>query len=75
MKPICVMCGRYTTPFAFIGTEPVGPNCARKLGLTKKAVKTAKGGRLRLAGKYAAAPKQALPTSLELFPEDNHGPA
>ena len=35
MKPICSICGRRTTPFVFIGREPVGPACARRLGLSR----------------------------------------
>ena len=69
MKSICAVCGRYTMPFAFIGNEPIGPNCARKLGLTKKSVKAAKGGRLRLAGKHARQTKPGEPENLDLFPE------
>ena len=47
MKPICTICGRRTTPFLFIGSEPVGPSCARRMGLTR--AKATKGGRVRFA--------------------------
>lgn len=75
MKPICSVCGRRTAPFAFIGAEPIGPNCARKLGLTKTAVKAAKHGRMRLAGKYAREPKSAEAQTIDLFPETLSGSA
>lgn len=41
------MCGRRTTPFVFIGQEPVGPSCARNMGLTK--AKAPKNSRIRFA--------------------------
>lgn len=47
MRPICTICGRRTTPFVFIGLEPVGPTCARNMGLTK--TKAAKNSRVRFA--------------------------
>lgn len=47
MRPICTICGRRTTPYLFIGHEPVGPACARNLGLTK--AKTGKNSRVRFA--------------------------
>lgn len=63
MKPICTICGRRTTPFVFIGLEPVGPSCARAMGLTKK--KAPKGSRLRF---MAYKPKrEAVPQTLDLF--------
>jgi hypothetical protein len=45
MKPICTVCGRRTTPFAMLGTEPIGPKCAAKMGLTPG--KVAKSSRVR----------------------------
>ncbi len=69
MKPICSICGRRTMPFAYLGAEPIGPNCARKLGLTKTAVKAAKHGRMRLAGKYARQARADEPQTIDLFPE------
>ena len=69
MKPICSICGRRTVPFVFLGAEPIGPNCARRLGLTKTAVKAAKHGRMRLAGKYARQARQGEPQTIDLFPE------
>jgi hypothetical protein len=69
MKPICSICGRRTTPFAFLGSEVIGPNCARKLGLTKKAAKTAKNGRLRFAAPKARQSQPGQPQTVDLFPE------
>lgn len=68
MKPICSVCGRRTIPFAYLGAEPIGPNCARKLGITKTALKSAKGGRLRLAT-VAPARRDDPQQTLDLFPE------
>ena len=45
MKPICALCGRRTTPFVMLGSEPIGPKCAAKAGLTPG--KAAKGSRLK----------------------------
>lgn len=47
MRPVCTICGRRTTPFLFIGNEPVGPSCARNLGITKG--KAGKSSRVRFA--------------------------
>jgi hypothetical protein len=44
VKPICTVCGRRTKPFVMLGTEPIGPKCAVKAGLTPG--KAAKGSRL-----------------------------
>ena len=63
MRPLCSVCGRRTTPFVFIGVEPVGPTCARSLGLTKK--KASKGSRVRFA---AYKPKrEEVPQTLDMF--------
>ena len=63
MRPVCTMCGRRTTPFAFIGSEPVGPTCARSMGLTKK--KIGKTGRVRLAN-YKPV-REDVAQTLDLF--------
>lgn len=47
MRPVCTICGRRTTPYLFIGHEPVGPSCARNMGLTK--AKAGKNSRVRFA--------------------------
>lgn len=64
MRPLCTICGRPTTPFVFVGREPVGPACARKLGLTK--AKAGKGSRLRFAA-YKPAAREAQPETQDLF--------
>lgn len=63
MRPVCTVCGRRTTPFLFIGLEPVGPTCARNLGLTKR--KAGKNSRVRFA---TYKPKRDdCPQTLDLF--------
>ena len=66
MRPICTICGRRTTPFVFIGLEPVGPTCARNMGLTK--AKAAKNSRVRFAA-YKPARHAANETQGDLFKE------
>lgn len=36
MKLYCAVCGRPTKPYAVIGSETIGPKCARKIGLSKR---------------------------------------
>ena len=67
MRPLCSICGRPTTPFVFVGREPVGPACARKLGLTKAKVGN-RSLRVRFAA-YQPAKREALPETLDLFKE------
>ena len=64
MRPLCTICGRPTTPLLFFGREPVGPTCARKLGLTK-----AKVGNRNLRVRFAAykPAREAQHETLELF--------
>jgi hypothetical protein len=64
MKPICTVCGRRTTPFAWLGNEPIGPKCAAKANLTP--TKAPKGTRLRFA-KIKPAKKTASPQTGDLF--------
>lgn len=63
MRPVCTICGRRTTPYLFIGLEPVGPSCARNLGLTK--AKAVKNSRVRFAA-YKPTPT-AQSKNLDLF--------
>lgn len=63
MRPVCSVCGRRTTPFLFIGQEPVGPTCARSLGLTKK--KAGKSSRVRFAAYKPKREEQSK--NLDLF--------
>jgi hypothetical protein len=46
MRPVCAICGRRTTPAAYIGKEPVGPTCAKRAGFL--GTKAIKGSRIRL---------------------------
>lgn len=49
----CALCGRsLTTPTVMIGSEAIGPVCARKAGLTKLARKT--GSRVLRFGRPTA---------------------
>ena len=66
MKPICSICGRKTTPAAYIGAEPVGPGCAKKLGLQN--AKPGKLGRVTLV-KYKPVKAGKEPENLDLFDE------
>lgn len=65
MKPICAICGRRTMPAVFIGTEAVGPTCAKKIGLSKKMAP--KNSKLRFA--TYKQPRTVADVNLELFPE------
>jgi hypothetical protein len=57
------MCGRRTTPFVFIGLEPIGPSCARNMELTK--AKTPKNNRIRFAAYNSCRDNE--PKILDLF--------
>lgn len=65
MRPLCTICRRPTTPFVFIGREPVGPTCARKLGLTKAKV-SPRSLRITFAA-YKPAAREAQPETPDLF--------
>lgn len=64
MKPICAICGRRTTPFVMMGSEPIGPKCAAKAGLTPR--KTPKGSRLQFLKLKRSKPDN-VPTTGDLF--------
>ena len=66
MRPLCTICGRRTTPFVFIGLEPVGPSCARSLVLTKK--KAGRNSRVRFAA-YKPTRATAHDNQGDLFKE------
>lgn len=36
MKPRCAVCRRPTEPYVMVGSEAIGPTCARKMGLTRR---------------------------------------
>lgn len=61
----CAMCGRPTTPYAYIGAEAIGPKCARRAGLVKG--KTAKGSRIRFVDPGPKAPRERIPVTMDLF--------
>lgn len=63
MKPLCALCGRRTTPFAWLGAEPIGPKCAAKAGLTP--AKAPKGHRLKFT--RAQTGKKTDPRMGDLF--------
>lgn len=63
MRPVCTICGRRTTPYLFIGLEPVGPSCARNMGLTK--TRATKNSRVRFAAYKPVT--QAQSKNLDLF--------
>lgn len=61
----CALCGRaLTAPTVMIGSEPIGPTCARKAGLTKLARKT--GSRVLRFGRPPAQEVRDTRT-LDLF--------
>lgn len=60
----CALCGRVTLfPLVWIGSEPIGPTCARKAGLHKLGGLTARAKkpatRRRASGKSMATRDQA----------------
>lgn len=38
MRLRCAFCGKLTVPFVMIGTEAVGPKCAKRAGLNRKSM-------------------------------------
>lgn len=70
MKPRCAICGRPTGPFVMIGREAVGPQCARRAGLTPR--KAPKGSTLRFV---ARRPPVKRPVNLDLFDDYGTDPA
>ena len=67
MRPICAMCGRPTMPFVMIGSEAIGPKCARRAGLTP--AKAQKGTKLRFLKLKPV--REHIPQTLDLF--DDYG--
>lgn len=65
MRPVCAICGRRTTPAAYIGTEPVGPTCAKRAGFL--GAKATKGSRIRLVS-YKPV-REVVAQTLDLFAE------
>ena len=71
MMDRCAVCGRPTTPYAYIGSEALGPHCARRMGIVKG--KTVKGSRIRFVDPGPKTPKERIPVTMDLF--DNLEPA
>lgn len=59
----CVMCGRLTVPFAFIGQSAVGPTCAAKHNIKPK--KMQKGAKVLFA--KIKAVREKVPQTMDLF--------
>lgn len=67
MRPHCARCGKPCTPAAYIGDQPIGPDCARRMNLSKRNPPP-KGGLFRLASPPAERkPRQPIPTTGDLF--------
>ena len=64
MKHRCAICGRPTVPFAYIGTEAIGPKCAQRAGLMPS--KVAKAGRVRFV-RAAPAKREPIPQTIDMF--------
>lgn len=64
MKLRCAFCGRPTEPAVMIGTQAVGPTCARRSGLLGK--KPAKGSAIRIVS-YKAAARATEPATIDMF--------
>lgn len=72
MRLTCVMCGRPTEPFVMIGQSAIGPKCAKRAGMTP--AKLPKTTRLKFV-RPSKAPRQAMPTTRDLFEEEGQGAA
>lgn len=64
MKVRCAMCGRPTEPAVMIGSEAVGPKCARRAGFFEKQPK---GSAVRVIKRAVRAPREKLPETMDLF--------
>lgn len=64
MKLRCAFCGRMTTPAVMIGSEAVGPTCARKHSMLGK--KPAKGSAIRIVS-YKSAARTSEPQTIDMF--------
>lgn len=67
MKPRCVFCNRPTEPFVMIGSEAVGPKCAKKQGLMPDKIQSSP--RIRFL-KYR--PSKPDSQNLDLFYDDHN---
>lgn len=64
MKLRCSFCGRLTEPAVMIGTQAVGPTCARKHSMLGK--KPAKGSAIRIVS-YKATSRASEPQTIDMF--------
>ena len=62
MRMTCVLCGKKTTPFAFIGNMAVGPRCARKANMLP--TKIHKNALIRFT---VPKKREAGPTTIDMF--------
>jgi hypothetical protein len=62
----CALCGRQTMPAVYIGSEAVGPKCAKRAGLL--ALVGRRGS--RVAGAIKAQSRKRGADNLELFPDE-----
>ena len=60
----CLYCGRETKPFLTIGSQAIGPKCAKRMGLTRQA--TRKNPRIKWHARQEAQKDEA---QAELFDE------
>ena len=64
----CALCGRRTAkPAVLIGSEAIGPVCARRAGLIKAAKSSSKGSRIRLVFAPRSPRGAAAATTGDLF--------
>ena len=64
----CALCGRRTTkPAVLIGSEAIGPVCARRAGLIEAAKSSGKGSRIRLFFASRSPRGMAEATTGDLF--------
>jgi len=72
MRLICVLCGRKTEPFAFIGAMAVGPRCARKAGIVPAKIR--KGSAIRFASPVKREPGPYTPDLFDLLNHETFSP-
>ena len=67
----CGRCGRPTQAAAWIGVYPIGPTCAKAMGLTGKSKAKRRAGVVRLAGERVKGAKVARDNKTrDLFDEN-----
>lgn len=67
MRLHCARCGKPCTPAAYLDDKPIGPDCARRMGITRRNPPP-KGGLFRLAKPPTERkPRVPVPTTGDLF--------